>query len=79
MYFRMFCPARTGSPDAGEVLVSETLEYYLYFPPDYDQNSDVKFPLLLFLHGGGDLGADLDLLRENGPPKLLAEGKESHF
>ncbi|MGB5653568.1 MAG: PHB depolymerase family esterase [Robiginitalea sp.] len=74
------CSAQPGLESGRrEVLVSETLEYYLYFPPDYDQNSDVKFPLLLFLHGGGESGADLDLLRENGPPKLLAEGKEFPF
>lgn len=62
-----------------EVLVSETLEYYLYFPPAYEQSSDAKFPLLLFLHGGGESGGALDLLNKNGPPKLLAEGKEFPF
>ena len=62
-----------------EVLVSETLEYYLYFPADYEQSSDARFPLLLFLHGGGESGGTLDLLNTNGPPKLLAEGKEFPF
>lgn len=62
-----------------EVIVSETMKYYLYFPPEYAESSDTKFPLLLFLHGGGESGGDLGLLRENGPPKLLAEGKEFPF
>jgi len=62
-----------------EVMVSETLEYYLYFPPDYDQSSEAKFPLLLFLHGGGESGGALDMLQKNGPPKLLAEGKDFPF
>ena len=62
-----------------EVMVSETLEYYLYFPPEYQSTSGEAFPLLLFLHGGGESGADLEAIRENGPPKLLAEGKEFPF
>jgi predicted peptidase len=61
------------------VSTTETLEYYLYFPPEYDKMAEAKFPLLLFLHGGGESGGDLDLIRENGPPKLLAEGKEFPF
>ena len=62
-----------------EVVVSETLEYYLYFPADYEESSQAKFPLLLFLHGGGESGGALDLLQKNGPPKLLAEGKDFPF
>ena len=62
-----------------EVVVSETLDYYLYFPADYEESSEAKFPLLLFLHGGGESGGALDLLQKNGPPKLLAEGKDFPF
>ena len=59
--------------------VSETLRYYLYYPENYDQNEDEQFPLLLFLHGGGESGQDIEALKTNGPPKLLAEGKQFPF
>lgn len=60
-------------------IVSETLRYYLYYPEDYNQDEDAQFPLLLFLHGGGESGQDLEALKTNGPPKLLAEGKQFPF
>ena len=59
--------------------VYETLRYYLYYPEDYNQDEGAQFPLLLFLHGGGESGQDLEALKTNGPPKLLAEGKQFPF
>ncbi len=32
--------------------------YRVYYPTDYDINSDKKYPLLLFLHGHGETGTD---------------------
>ncbi len=45
--------------------------YLLYSPTDSPKNPK---PLILYLHGAGERGADLARLREHGPPKLLAEG-----
>lgn len=52
----------------------EKLRYYLYFPSDYSETSDKSFGLLLFLHGGGESGEDLETLKRNGPPKMLRDG-----
>lgn len=62
-----------------QTILKEDLQYYLYFPEDYDAGSDQKYPLLLFLHGGGESGDSLGILKKNGPPKLLAEGKQFPF
>jgi predicted peptidase len=48
------------------------LRYLLYLPDDHASRSD--WPLLLFLHGAGERGDDLDLVRRHGPPRLLEEG-----
>lgn len=53
------------------------LNYLLYLPKDYDAKSD--WPLLLFLHGAGERGTDLNLVKKHGPPKLIEEGKEFPF
>ena len=58
--------------------VRDTLHYYLYYPPGYDQGND-EFGLLLFLHGGGEADKDLEALREAGPPKMLLEGNDFPF
>ncbi|NMB81308.1 MAG: phospholipase, partial [Ignavibacteria bacterium] len=52
-------------------------KYLLYLPVDYSDNN--KFPLLLFLHGAGERGDDLSLVKKLGPPKMIAEGKEFPF
>lgn len=57
----------------------ETLKYYLYYPKDYTTKKDQAFPLLLFLHGGGEAGGMLENLQTNGPPKMIVEGKEFPF
>ena len=62
-----------------ETVVFESLSYYLYFPKDYKSEKNKKFPLLLFLHGGGESGDSLSTIKSNGPPKLIVEGKQFPF
>ena len=51
------------------------LNYLLYLP----EPADGPLPLLLYLHGGGESGYDLDLLKTCGLPKLLEEGRTVPF
>ncbi len=62
-----------------ETVTKEKLSYYLYYPEGYESNPSEKFPLLLFLHGGGESGDSLQTLKKNGPPKLIVEGKRFPF
>jgi predicted peptidase len=57
--------------------VKVTVKYLLYLPKDYDQKE--SWPLLLFLHGKGERGDDLDIVKKHGPPKLIEAGKEFPF
>ena len=54
------------------------MKYLLYLPPAYD-SSEEKWPLLLFLHGAGERGDDLELVKVHGPPKMIAQGKDFPF
>lgn len=60
-----------------ETQVKVQLNYLLYLPKDYDKQA--AWPVLLFLHGAGERGDNLDLVKIHGPPKLIAEGKEFPF
>ena len=60
-------------------LQKETLRYYLYFPEGYEQETEKEYPLMLFLHGGGEAGGELENLQTGGPPKLIVEGKQFPF
>ena len=53
------------------------MDYLLYLPKDYDAKE--SWPLLLFLHGAGERGDDLELVKKHGPPKLISEGKAFPF
>lgn len=54
-----------------------SVRYWLYLPADY--NTDTKFPLVLFLHGAGERGDDLEAVKKWGPPQLVANGKGFPF
>jgi len=60
-----------------DVQVKVQLGYLLYLPKDYEKQE--SWPVLLFLHGSGERGTDLELVKKHGPPKLIAEGKDFPF
>lgn len=57
--------------------VEERLDYLLFLPANYDPGRTEGWPLMLFLHGAGERGADLSLAKKHGPPKR-AEA-DAHF
>jgi predicted peptidase len=54
------------------------LDYLLYLPKGYEE-SDAKYPLVIFLHGAGERGSDVEKLKVHGIPKLIAGGKNFNF
>lgn len=58
---------------------SKPLNYLVDLPDGYNTDRTKKWPLVLFLHGSGERGDDLSLLRRHGPPKLVAEGHKFPF
>ncbi len=50
---------------------TEELRYWLYLPVDYAEKE--KCPLILFLHGAGERGDDLEKVKKHGPPKLVEQ------
>ncbi len=46
-----------------------------YLPKGYSE-SQKKFPLILFLHGGGESGDDLELVKKNGLTHEIENGRE---
>lgn len=71
--------AQSGNQTAGELntTVPVKMNYLVYLPEDYEQKE--KWPLLLFLHGSGERGDNLDLVTIHGPPKLIKNGKKFPF
>jgi predicted peptidase len=60
-----------------DATVSVQMGYLLALPEDYGEKE--AWPLLLFLHGAGERGSDLELVKKHGPPKLISQGKRFPF
>ncbi len=79
--------ARSDEPKPGEQVARETtvkteggevtIRYWLYLPAEY--RSTDKYPFVLFLHGAGERGTDMELVKVWGPPRLVKEGKDFPF
>lgn len=61
-----------------EITLTLTANYLLYLPTDYN-NANKDFPLVLFLHGAGERGTDIEKVKIHGLPKLINQGKDFPF
>ncbi len=59
-------------------LPGEKFGYLLFLPKDYGIDNR-KWPVMMFLHGSGERGDDLSLVKVHGPPKLVAERPDFPF
>jgi len=53
------------------------VRYLLYLPPNYTRRT--KLPLVVYLHGSGSRGYDLNLVRREGPTWLVDHAKKFGF
>jgi len=49
------------------------LEYLLFLPATYGQDPAQRWPLILFLHGAGERGSDIALVRKHGIARIADE------
>ena len=66
------------SPRTLDVQVRVQMDYLISLPKVYRAEGKPS-PLLLFLHGAGERGSDLNLVKKHGPPKLIDAGKSFPF
>jgi predicted peptidase len=85
-----FCPAFAQPPQrptsnqqektsSRKVLKTFETKYLLFPPKQYDQQKDKKWPVLIYLHGAGTRGQDLQKINQEGLPFLLNAGKQLPF
>jgi predicted peptidase len=62
------------TPQTFEREITRTLSarYLLFLPEGYKENADKRWPAILFLHGAGERGTDLEMVKRHGPPKIVA-------
>lgn len=53
--------------------------YQLFVPRGYGADGTQRWPLVIFLHGSGERGTDIEMVKKNGPPKIIAQHPGSPF
>lgn len=54
-------------------------DYLLFLPSGYNARASNRWPLILFLHGAGERGTNLNQVTVHGPPKLVKSKPEFPF
>jgi predicted peptidase len=62
-----------------EKQVPVRFDYLLFLPQDYGKDSAKKWPLIVFLHGSGERGTDVNLVKKHGPPKIVENKPDFPF
>jgi len=58
--------------------VKVSVHYWLFLPADYGKKEQA-WPLMLFLHGAGERGDNLEVVKKHGPPKLVDKQPDFPF
>ncbi len=53
--------------------------YLLFLPKDYNAEGARRWPLMIFLHGAGERGTDLERVKVHGPPKIVESKPDFPF
>jgi predicted peptidase len=62
-----------------EITRTAQLDYLLFLPEGYSANGTRKWPLMLFLHGAGERGINVEKVTVHGPPKIVKSKKDFPF
>jgi predicted peptidase len=67
-------------PQSFEKTITKNLrcDYLMFLPEGYSKNKP-GWPLILFLHGAGERGSNLDKVKVHGPPKIVEKRKDFPF
>ncbi len=78
LLFISILPGKVHAQQTAQIFTWQT-GYLLSLPEGYQSDTAKKWPLLFFLHGSGESGTDIEKVKVNGPPKLVAAGKHFPF
>src|SRR5436190_21976272 len=53
-----------------------TIHYWLALPPAAEAKPAGGYPLMIFMHGAGERGDNLEMVKKHGPPKLVGTKPE---
>ena len=71
--------AQTQTHEKASIVRKTTLNYLLWLPADYKKEKSKTYPILIFLHGTGERGDSLNLVKKHGPPSFVENHPDFPF
>ncbi len=68
--FQIFTPGKVNPDIQTPIKSGLNYNYLVYLPPSYEIQ-DEPMPLMFFLHGAGERGSNMELVKVHGPPKIV--------
>lgn len=66
-------PPLEGVQQPQQAATPDDYRYLQFLPRGYRALPHQQWPIVIFLHGSGERGADVEKVRVNGPPKIIAD------
>lgn len=66
-----FVAAQSQTKEEAAIVRKTKLNYLLWLPAEYNKEKTRTFPLLIFLHGSGERGDSIALVKKHGPPSFV--------
>jgi pimeloyl-ACP methyl ester carboxylesterase len=60
-------------------IILHQMNYLMYLPDGYETDTTKKWPMMVFLHGVGECGNDVEKVKWLGPPRKIADGYKYPF
>jgi predicted peptidase len=81
VYIIMVMPvnAQLQKKSAAKLIIKRQMQYLAWLPAGYRYDKHKNWPLLIFLHGKGERGTDLELVKKNGPPHFIEQQPDFPF
>jgi len=71
LIMNQFVAAQLQTKEVATIVHKTKLNYLLWLPANYKKDKSKTFPLLIFLHGSGERGDSLELVKKHGPPSFV--------
>lgn len=69
----------TQAQQTSHKIILDQMNYLLYLPEGYQSDTTKSWPMMVFLHGVGECGDDVERVKLLGPPRKIDDGHKYPF
>ncbi|MFV0419922.1 MAG: prolyl oligopeptidase family serine peptidase [Dysgonomonas sp.] len=70
---------QTQAQQTSHKIILDQMNYLLYLPDGYEADTTKQWPMMVFLHGVGECGDEVEKVKLLGPPRKIADGHKYPF